>query len=357
VRRVKEEADRLGLRTKRSTTADGTARGGKPLSRGHIYQLLGNPIYTGQIAHKGRLYPGQHPALIDIETWNAVRDQLGANAGGHQSRRRSAEPSLLAGLLIDARGERLTPSHAVKNGRRYRYYVSAALISGTGTDHGQGLRLPAREVEDTVITILFDALSSPTTSFDRFGTANMSGDQIRRLLGRARRLAATLSASSGQRTAIIRGLVDKVIVDDHLLTIRVRRDALLGETVASPAGKLSFELKAAIAFRRCGTETKLVLPEQNRSARCDPALLRTIARGRAWFKELATGRTRSLQELATREGITRRYIRRLVNLAFLSPQLVEAILQGRQPTALTATRLSELDLPLDWREQHRLLAG
>ena len=58
-----------------------------------------------------------------------------------------------------------------------------------------------------------------------------------------------------------------------------------------------------------------------------------------------------------REGLTRRYIRRLVNLAFLSPQLVEAILQGRQPAALTVTRLTELDLPLDWSEQRRLLAG
>src|ERR1700680_1576692 len=76
VRRVKEEADRVGLITKRSTTASGTERGGKLFSRGHIYNLLSNPIYTGQIAHKGELYPGQHPALIDAETWTAVRDQL-----------------------------------------------------------------------------------------------------------------------------------------------------------------------------------------------------------------------------------------------------------------------------------------
>ena len=80
-----------------------------------------------------------------------------------------------------------------------------------------------------------------------------------------------------------------------------------------------------------------------------------IARGRAWFDELATGRARSLDELAKREAISRRYIRRLVNLAFLSPQLVEAILQGRQPVELTATRLTELDLPHDWAEQRRLL--
>src|SRR5438445_12884951 len=86
VRRVKEETDRLGLMTKRSTTAKGTERGGKPFSRGHLYQLLTNPTYIGQIAHKGQLYPGQHPALIDTETWTAVRDQIATNATNHRRR-------------------------------------------------------------------------------------------------------------------------------------------------------------------------------------------------------------------------------------------------------------------------------
>jgi hypothetical protein len=93
------------------------------------------------------------------------------------------------------------------------------------------------------------------------------------------------------------------------------------------------------------------------SSRCDPALIKAIARGRAWFEELATGRARSLQDLAKRDGISRRYIRRLVGLAFLSPQLVETILQGRQSVELTATQLTELDLPLDWTEQHKLFAS
>ena len=121
VRRVKEEADHLGLRTKCRTAANGTERGGKPFSRGHLYTLLSNPIYTGQIVHKDQLHPGQQPALIDDASWSMVRDQLAANTRDHWHRAKAAEPSLLAGLLVDARGERLSPSHAVKKGRRYRY--------------------------------------------------------------------------------------------------------------------------------------------------------------------------------------------------------------------------------------------
>src|ERR1700720_3551036 len=89
------------------------------------------------------------------------------------------------------------------------------------------------------------------------------------------------------------------------------------------------ELTATAAFMRRGAETKLVLPglaPQKHSSRCDPALIKAIARGRAWFEELVSGRARSLQLLAKRDGISRRYIRRLISLAFLSPQLVEAIL-------------------------------
>jgi hypothetical protein len=95
---------------------------------------------------------------------------------------------------------------------------------------------------------------------------------------------------------------------------------------------------------------------QNDRSRCDPKLIKAIARGRAWFEELAAGRARSLRELAERNGITRRYVRRLVDHTFLSPDLIEAILQGRQPVELTATRLTELDLPPDWIDQRSLLA-
>jgi len=364
VRRVKQEADQLGLSTKRSMTADGCERGGKPLSRGHIYRLLANPIYTGQIAHKGQLYPGKHPALIDTETWTAVQDQLAAKARRHRSKVDAAEPSLLAGMLTDGQGNRFTPSHAVRSGRRYRYYVSAAPIAEAREDRAPVWRLAAQEVEGAVIRILVEALTSPARLLERFGTSGMPADQIRKMLGRAPRLAAALSGSPRDRAKLVRGLVEKVIVDKETIMIKMHPSALLGRDGPSPASEDpnsgAVELTAAVAFKRRGVETKLMLPgldQPNHSGRRDPALIKALARGRAWFDELVTGRALSLQALAERDGITRRYIRRLVGLAFLSPELLEAILQGRQPVALTATRLTELDLPLDWTEQRKLLAS
>jgi site-specific DNA recombinase len=335
VRRVKQEADSLRLRTKQGKTAHGAERGGKPFSRGHLYRLLSNPIYIGQIAHKGELYPGQHPPLIDAETWNAVRDQLAVNRNRHRSRSTAAEPSLLAGLVTDARGGRLTPSHAVKSGRRYRYYVSATPISQSRGDPTPGLRLAATELEDAVIRILFDALANPAKLLERLGATDKPPERVRRLLGRAKRLAATLDGSPEERAKGVRELVEKVIIGADTITIRMLRGPLLG--VGSFASETPIdapiELTATVDFKRRGVETKLLLRglAPHHKARQDPALIKAIARGRAWFDELASGRARSLHELAERDGISRRYIRRLVNLAFLSPKLIEAILQGRQP--------------------------
>src|SRR5271156_6343835 len=193
--------------------------------------VIANPIYTGRIAHKGRLYPGQHPALIDDETWTAVQDQLAAHARDHRRRAKAAEPSLLAGLLVDARGERLTPSHAVKKGRRYRYYVSAALTTEAGTERAQGWRLAAREIEEAVIRILADALTSPATLVERFGAADMPSDQIRKLLSRAAGMAAALGGSPGERAKLVRELVEKIIVDEKTIIIKLWRGPLLGGDV------------------------------------------------------------------------------------------------------------------------------
>jgi site-specific DNA recombinase len=113
VRRVKDEADRLGLRTKRITTANGAERGGTSFSRGHIYRLLSNPIYIGQIAHKDQLYPGQHRALIDDETWTvaeASSPPMPAIIGAGRKRlRRACWPACWS--MLTANGSRRhTPS-------------------------------------------------------------------------------------------------------------------------------------------------------------------------------------------------------------------------------------------------------
>jgi hypothetical protein len=215
-----------------------------------------------------------------------------------------------------------------------------------------------------LIRLLVEALTNPAKLLEWFGSGGIPADQIRKMLAPAERLASTLNGSPKDRAKLIRGLIAKVIIDEQTIIIKMRPDALLGRDGPSPASEdangSTIELTAAVAFKRRGVETKLILPgldQSNHSARRDPALIKALARGHAWFDELISGIAPSLEALPKRDGITRRYIRRLVGLAFLSPELVDAILQGRQPVELTATRLTELDLPLDWTEQRKLLAS
>jgi DNA invertase Pin-like site-specific DNA recombinase len=148
VRVLKTELEEAGLRSKRRTYADGTCCGGQKLSRGALYLLLQNRIYRGEITHKGTAYPGEHRAIVDQALWDQVQAVLAENRVDREIGSYAKQPSLLASLAFDETGERLTPSHAVKKGTRYRYYVSRSLIIGTAKDHSKGRRIPACNLEE-----------------------------------------------------------------------------------------------------------------------------------------------------------------------------------------------------------------
>ena len=154
VRALQAELDAAGIRSKRRILADGTPYGGQKLSRGALYLMLQNRIYRGEITHKGNAYPGEHPAIVDKALWDQVQAILAENRVDRATGSDAKHPSLLAGLVFDENGERLTPSHAVKKGTRYRYYVSRSLITGAAKDRSKGRRIPAANLESLVITRL-----------------------------------------------------------------------------------------------------------------------------------------------------------------------------------------------------------
>ena len=114
------------------------------ISRGHLYKILSNPIYIGRLSHKGRAYEGQHAAIVDRETWDRVQDQLARHAQVRRSPVRASE-AWLAGRLYDDRGSRMSPSEASRGGRRWRYYVSQAILQGRKQDAGSIARVAASE--------------------------------------------------------------------------------------------------------------------------------------------------------------------------------------------------------------------
>src|ERR1700681_1019482 len=163
VQRVQADLRRLNLTTKPYATPRGRAVGGLSFARGHLYKILSNPLYIGEIEHKGVRYPGQHPPLVDAATWTAVQAQLAVNHHENRTRTNAKSKSLLAGLIYDDAGNRLVSSHATKNGKRYRYYVTS---QGTGRSaeppNLPRLRLPASMVDELLRTTLQNFLTDKT---------------------------------------------------------------------------------------------------------------------------------------------------------------------------------------------------
>jgi hypothetical protein len=163
-----------GVKSESWTSASGRLRGGKPFSRGALYLILQNRTYLGEIVHKGQSHPGEHTPIIDQPLWDAVQAQLSSNTTERSSCTRPRQPSLLTGLLFDPDGNPMTPTHAVKNGTRYRYYVSRPLITKGQSESSTGLRILAEGIERLVISRVRQWLLDPGSKA-RWRAAGNSG--------------------------------------------------------------------------------------------------------------------------------------------------------------------------------------
>ena len=147
VRLLQQHLAEQGVRSKlRPAAPSEKMRGGRALARGALYTILRNRLYRGEVAHQGNIYPGEHDAIIDLPLWDQVQQRLADNQVAHDTGVRAANPSLLAGLVFDPQGRRLSPTHAVKRGRRYRYYVSQQLQTASRAEARDGLRIPAGDL-------------------------------------------------------------------------------------------------------------------------------------------------------------------------------------------------------------------
>src|SRR5258707_9143766 len=109
VRLLKDELDARSIHSKLRTGASGRLRGGKPFARGALYLMLQNRIYRGEIVHNEQSHSGEHTPIIDQPLWDAVQAQIASNAAQRNDRGKTLQPSLLAGMLFDGDGNRMTP--------------------------------------------------------------------------------------------------------------------------------------------------------------------------------------------------------------------------------------------------------
>jgi site-specific DNA recombinase len=149
--RLKQQLDADDFRLPVRIDGGGRSTGGGLISRGHIYKILSNPIYVGRIAHKGQTHEGQQPPIVTQDLWNDVRQSLGDHLGAARTKRtRQSSDALLTGKFYDDSGNRMSPTWARKGSKRWRYYVSQAVLQGDKSKATTILRVPAADVEKLV---------------------------------------------------------------------------------------------------------------------------------------------------------------------------------------------------------------
>src|SRR6202165_5922763 len=140
------------IRTKIRLRVTGATHGGILFERGSLFYLLRNRFYIGEVKYKGEILPGEQPAIMDRELFDAVQQKL-TDQWSHRNHAKTKSDHLLTGLLYDDAGHRMIPTHATKAGIRYRYYVSLPHLKGESktVSVGSVSRIPATDIEDIII--------------------------------------------------------------------------------------------------------------------------------------------------------------------------------------------------------------
>ena len=295
----------------------------------------------------------------------AVRAKVAENHRARKHRTDASEPSLLSGLIFDQEGCLYTPSHAVKNGKRYRYYVSRKIIHGQSPASTQPSRIPARELEQLVLTELRSFFGSADRVSATLGQADEDLETIRALVDAAQQLAKALAgdSTSGLRE-MLAGIVVRITIQRDSIEVHVSKEGTRARLL-NQEGILGHDsdgqpivLTIAMKLKRCGGEMRLIIPGW---AAIDPrrqpvsSLVKAVSRASDWVRRMEGGECKHQRDLAKATKLEPRYINSILRVAFLAPEIVEAIIDGRQPPSLTLGSLTGV-LPVSWQQQKKLIS-
>jgi DNA invertase Pin-like site-specific DNA recombinase len=334
VNRLVVELRERNFRSKVRKLSTGKTRGGVAFTQGPLFYLLRNRFYIGEVRYKNEIYPGPQPPLLERDLFEAVQARL-TEQRSHQVTRRSKSAALLRGVLFDAAGHRMVPTHATKHGVRYRYYVSQPYLRGIAKPpDGAVIRVPAAEIERTVTQAVAEHLGK-----------------------RAR--SASQEDSSDQN--IVSANISRVEVRNHQLAVWLKTLAA-NEAETNATGPFDQKKGPSLLIPWCKPPAKkpreILLPHSLARKQVRPikverraALLRSIARGRAWLDAVCSGET--VEDIAKRHRCSVRHVNMAISMAFVAPGLVKAAVEGRLPRGIGIANLR--DAPLEWSRQYERL--
>jgi len=328
-----DELAAQGYRTKIRPYKDGRKIGGVVFRTGALSQLLKNPIYTGMVRHKDKIYEGEHEAIIDQELFDEVQSVFAVNRSENALGKKSRNPSLLVGIITDPDGRPMTPTHASTGSKRFRYYVSRL---EPGDDKNGVWRLPSGEIERLVMDTLAMAIANSVSASSE---ANVIQDQM----------AAHHDVADQLRSAAIHE--KRKILLDHRVKVQIQKEqVIIGFKPHVEAERAEVCIDAKLAKQ--GSELKFTIPPTNANIKPVPnaTLQKLVAQAFAAQELLLTGKPNpALSDYSSR------YLGQLVRISWLAPDIIGAIMDGTQPVDLTGRKLTRANaIPLDWPSQRKM---
>ncbi len=325
VRALERDLRERKLRTKTRLLTNGATRGGIPFGRGSLFYLLSNHFYVGEVKYKGDILPGEQPAIMDRELFDAVQQKL-RDQWSHRTVTRRASDHLLTGLLYDDAGHRMVPTHATKAGIRYRYYISSPHFDGNSKTAAVGSvsRVPAADIENIIVKALNEHASSGLTSKQDHRTIL---EQVARIDVHRDRLCLRLKSPN-------KAAPEESSGEESLSIPWQKPPSKRSRQILLPHGASRTDIRPERAERRAN-------------------LVSAIARGRRWLDEVVSGSITQVGEIAARERCSVRQVNMTISLSFLAPALVKAAVEGRLPRGIGIERLR--DPPAEWARQFEAL--
>lgn len=361
VRALIEELNADGYRTKVQNRTSGPHKGGCLYRRGTIYHTLANRMYRGDIVHKGTAYPGEHEAIVSEELWESVQRALAERSQGGSSQRKARWPSLLSSIMYDGEGRPMVPSHTTrtvirKDGvtqkRRYRYYQTRPDCEG-----GVAWRVTATDIDPLIRCRLASFLEDQRNIVVM--AEGQNAEIINLALSSAHAMAAKLRSDAvGEGRDIIHQIVRRIDLTQDHIAIHLNDTGLRAKLQladASPEDEVADQiLHCPVVKVRRGHALRLVLPPSAPAAppqQRDEKLVQLVAEAHAARKLVFEHSEQSIAAIAADHSRCRTRLGKLVALSCLAPDIITAIVEGRQPAKLTAKSLLTIELPLRWQEQ------
>ena len=309
LRLLSEDLNTRGIITKARVAKNGNKSGGRRLTYGPLAYLLKNRTYLGETVHKGECFAGEHDPIVDRITFDQVQDLMKANSVARRQER-SSSGALLAGLLYDDRGNRMSPSFSTKRGVRYRFYVSSAALSARHNEAGSVTRVSAPDLENCIVSALRERLTHK-------GGLN---DQD-----------------------LVDAQVERVVLGETKLMITLKTGDAFGNLIELSRSQPPVSPHARIETDNCQS-----------NGEPDISLIHALARAHLWLRALSDGTYKSIEELAAIAKWNPKVIRKVLRLAFLAPDIAEAIIHGSHPKPLSVSELQGISAH-SWDEQRKIL--